>query len=398
MRLAFGVLLAGLAGVLVLAGQARPAGDAGPAFGVAEDASKYADDGGVAEYADMKAAGLTEVRWTLLYDPANPSQELPFLDRAVPQATAAGIDVVLSVYPATATAHPAKKFCSWVQSIAAAYPAITKFIVGNEVNATRFWAPQHTARDPLAGPRSYYTTLTTCYDALKAFNPAIDVIGLGLAPRSVDGNSTEPLDFIRALGRIYRSDTARSNPETGRPLMDELALHPYPNPNASPQPPPDKGYENPNFFGVSQLGRVKQAVWDAFNGTAQPTTVSAPALLRAAQDFSTLKFRIDEYAYQVAIPSAYAKLYTGRELSPVVSEANQAAYYAEAITKYLACDPSVSGVLFFHLIDESDLGRFQSGLERADGSHRPAFAAVADAVAQGCTGAIAAWKPLPARG
>jgi hypothetical protein len=37
---------------------------------------------------------------------------------------------------------------------------------------------------------------------------------------------------------------------------------------------------------------------------------------------------------------------------------------------------------FFHLVDETDLDRWQSGLERADGSHRPSYEAVKQVLAQ----------------
>ena len=76
-------------------------------WGVADDGSKYADDGGAWFYTQLKGANLTENRWTLSYDPANPTAitELPFLSRAAPKAQAAGIHVVLALYgrPATAT-------------------------------------------------------------------------------------------------------------------------------------------------------------------------------------------------------------------------------------------------------------------------------------------------------
>ena len=48
------------------------------------------------------------------------------------------------------------------------------FIIGNEVNATRFWSPQHTADDPDAGPRSYEKVLAACYSRLKAVSSEID--------------------------------------------------------------------------------------------------------------------------------------------------------------------------------------------------------------------------------
>jgi hypothetical protein len=61
----------------------------------------------------------------------------------------------------------------------------------------------------------------------------------------------------------------------------------------------------------------------------------------------------------------------------------------------LACDPAVTDVLFFHLIDEPDLRGFQSGLIRADGSHRPAYAAVQRAIAETggrCTSTMSEWR------
>jgi hypothetical protein len=351
------------------------------AFGVAEDAAKYAPDHGASIYASLNQLGMTIDRWTLTFggDPtAIPDQA--FLDQAVPAAQAAGIELIFSVYPATAPAPNPAAFCSWVGAIATRYPTVTHFIIGNEVNASRFWAPQHTAGDPDAGPRSYEQVLARCYDTLKAINPSIAVIGLGLAPRAVDASSTAPLDFIRAVGAIYRASGRTT------PLMDELAIHPYPNPNANPPPPPDQAaYQNPGFYGIPQLDRVKQAVYDAFNGTGQPTTLSGLGLL------------VDEIGYQTA-EVAGAHGYTGSESSPTVSEEEQAAYYARVVSRY-ACDPAVSGVLFFHLIDEQNLnttptsGGWQSGLERPDGTQKPSFASVQQAIAAGCTGAPVTWTP-----
>src|SRR5581483_4201888 len=118
----------------------------------------------------------------------------------------------------------------------------------------------------------------------------------------------------------------------------------------------------------------------------------------AAPQSRLLKLKIAEYAYQVAILAAYAHLYVGGETSTTVDETTQAAFYAKAIQSYLACDPSISVVLFFHLVDETDLGRFQSGLVRADRSRRPSFDAVTQAIQCGCTGAQSSWQPTHAFG
>ena len=323
---------------------------------------------------------MTETRWTATFD-GDPTSigDQAFLDRSVPAADTAGVDVILSLFPAQAQVPDPAVFCQWVGNVATRYPTVTKFIVGNEVNATRFWSPQHTAADPNAGPDTYEQTLAQCYDVLKAINPDIQVIGMGLAPRSVSASSTKPLDFIRAVGAAFRASHRTT------PIMDALAVHPYPNPNASPPPAPDRAaYEDPGFYGITQLDRVKQAAYDAFRGTPQPTTLNG------------LELVVDEIGYQsneTANPQ-----YTGVESSPTVSEQQQAAYYARVVQMY-ACDPTIADVLFFHLVDESNLnvlptsGGWQSGLEYPDGTPKPSFGAVQQAIATGCSGAQVTWSP-----
>jgi hypothetical protein len=61
----------------------------------------------------------------------------------------------------------------------------------------------------------------------------------------------------------------------------------------------------------------------------------------------------------------------------------------------LACDPSVESVLFFNLVDESNLDRWQSGLMRADWTRRPSYAIVKGALTAGqarCAGRQVAWR------
>ena len=367
---------------------AAPAPAAAPAsrqlplrVGVAEDAGKYAEDGGRAVARDLATLGMKEQRWTLQFDPARPTviAESDFLDRAVPVAAQNHIRIVLSLFQSKAAAPDPDAFCGWAVAVARRYTSIRTFIIGNEVNATRFWSPQHTDGDADAGPRSYLAVLTACYDALKAVSSDIDVIGMGLAPRSVDANSTKPLDFIRAVGRLYRA-SGRT-----KPIMDALAVHPYPNPNASPPPAPDAAaYQDAGFYGIPQLDRVKQAAFDAFDGTRQPGPLNGLSLV------------IDEVGYQTNTDGN--SQYTGKEGSPVVSDELQATYHARIVSLY-ACDPLVSDVLFFHLIDEAQRnpdatsGGWQSGLQRPNGEAKPSSDAVKAAIAAGCKGDTVAWVP-----
>ena len=123
--------------------------------------------------------------------------------------------------------------------------------------------------------------------------------------------------------------------------MDELAIHPYPNPN-SPTDAPSVGYGDARRFGIPDLARVKQAAYDAFNGTAQPTTISRRKPLRLL---------VDEVGWQVdttGLPNYY-----GRENVKTISPARQAQYLETMIGRYLACDPAVTDVLLFLLQDEA---------------------------------------------
>lgn len=349
--------------------------------GVADDAGKYAEDGGRAVARDLTALGMKQQRWTLQFDPTQPTviAESGFLDRAVPVAAQNQIRIVLSLFQSKAAAPDPDAFCGWAAAVAKRYSSIRAFIIGNEVNATRFWSPQHTTGDADSGPRSYLAVLAACYDALKAVNNDIAVIGMGLAPRAVDSNSTKPLDFIRTVGRLYRA-SGRT-----KPIMDALAVHPYPNPNANPPPAPDAAaYQDAGFYGIPQMDRVKQAAFDAFDGTAQPGPLQGLPLV------------IDEVGYQTGTDGN--SQYNGKEGSPVVSDEQQAIYHARIVSLF-ACDPLISDVFFFQLIDEAQRnpdatsGGWQSGLQRPNGEAKPSFSAVKTAIAAGCQGSTVAWTP-----
>jgi hypothetical protein len=165
--------------------------------------------------------------------------------------------------------------------------------------------------------------------------------------------------------------------------MDELAHHPYPDRDRDPLM---KGYRWPNA-GIPNLGRIKQAFWDAFRGTGQPTFAERRAR-------GSLTFRLDEVGWQVDVVTAANASYHGRENIRPTDENSQARIYGEAI-RYLACDASVRSILFFLLRDEADLDRWQAGLVRADGSRRPSFDAVRATFAQTCgrcAGQMRSWR------
>jgi hypothetical protein len=222
------------------------------------------------------------------------------------------------------------------------------------------------------------------------------VIGVGLSPRgndnprAVSNVSTSPVRFIAALGAAYRA--------SGRtePIMDAFSFHPYPNANSDG---PYVGYAWPKA-GMPNLDRIKQALWDAFNHTKQMHIETG------------LPLWLDEVGWQV--PTDGSDAYTGVENVPTIGEEGQAAFHA-SVVRLAACDPQVEALHFFHWIDETDRGGFQSGAFRADGTRRRAFDAIAQAIADTnggtfCPGSAVTWKhrlsvvgavaklaPLPAR-
>lgn len=361
----------------------------GAEIGANDDTGKYAPDGGAVFYAQMAALGLRETVITTRYLPSEPGviQDEALLDRTIPLALAAGLRVSLAVYPypprevEAGLATPAG-FAAQLTALAERYPDVRRYVLMNEPNQPAFLRPQFDAAGNNVSAAVAGRFLAAGYDALKAVDPDILVIGVGLSPRGNDrptapsNVSTSPVRFLAALGRWYRA--------SGRlqPLMDGLSFHPYPK---SALDPPERGYPWPNA-GFADLDRIKQALWDAFHDTAQPTTVDG------------LRLFLDEVGWQVdtsALPG-----YTGIENVAVTDEATQAAIYGRLV-RAAACDPDIGGVDIFGFYDDTprDSG-FQSALHRLDGTARAAAGAVREAIAEtaagGCRSARAPWRPAQA--
>jgi hypothetical protein len=408
-------------------------------FGVSDDHGKYADDGGAWFFSEMAGVGLKLNKMTVNWDPANPAviAEKPFLDRAIPEATKRGIRVSLGVHigkarAITRSSTAIDEFTEFLKLLARTYPEVTEIVVGNEPNLTRFWQPQFDRSGKGVSGAAFAGLLARSYDALKEANPNITVVGIGLSPRGNDmpkaksNISTSPVKFIRDLGRGYRA-MARA-----KPIMDVFGFHPYPGRDRDSLA---KGYRWPNA-GVANLDRIKQAIWDAFDGTGQPTFAEGPAIrleepppgdvpdippplpvppvppgtpvdpvppdpgppseppAEEPPGPPPLTFKLDEVGWQVAVRRDARSAYYGRESIKPTDERTQAKIYRDLVQQ-LSCDPSVRQVLFFGLIDEPNLDRWQAGLIRADRSRRPSYGTVQGALAEtaeGCMGAQAVWR------
>jgi hypothetical protein len=352
--------------------------------GANDDGALFEADGGAAFYARMAGLGLHETVIPVRFRPSAPDA-IPMqdaLDKAVASAVGAGLRVVFAVYPypprelEAGLGSPAA-FAAWLTQVARRYPQVRQFVVGNEPNQPAFLRPQFGADGRNASAAVAGAYLAAGYDALKAVDPSIRVIGVGLSPRGNDAPhapsniSTSPVRFLAALGQWYRASGRTA------PLMDGFSFHPYPNRATDALA---TGYAWPSA-GFANLDRVKQALWDAFHGTAQPTTVDG------------LKLYLDEVGWQVDTSGLSG--YSGAENVPVTTELVQASVYGELVRE-AACDPDVAEVNIFGFRDDGLRTGFQAGLLHADGTPRASAEAVQQAIAEtalGCAGVPVVWAP-----
>ena len=366
-RLLAATLLA-VAAAAILAAAPRAA-----VIGVNEDETKT----NTSLYAQIASAGLKQNVLSVTWQQGSglSSGQQTVIRSAISAGQAQGVKIVLAIYPAVGQAarfgDPANKaeFIAFVTNTLRSFPQVKDVVIGNEPNRTLFMSP--------VNPAYFAELLGDAYDAVKAVDPSIKVLGAGLSPRgSGDGKSLFPPQFIKGMGDWYRtSDRAKA----GKPLMDTFSFHPYPFPEDKA---PDKPSDWPTI-GMADLDRLKQALHDAFVGTPQKTPANG------------LTIDLDELAYQV--PTSGKGGYTRFETVEVVDEATQANYYAQIINQ-VACDPVISSLSFFHFVDEGPRDRFQSGFLDLQRNARPVLAAVKDAIAATsggtkCNGTPDDWKP-----
>jgi hypothetical protein len=362
---------------------ALPAQAAGPTMtlGAAEDVVRSPDlVTAKAKMAQLRLAGFTAVRVTSNWAPgltAPTSQELSVLRNVEAAARLSGVKVYVSVYNVGSRTTPLdpvdqEQFARYSAALAGALPSFDDVIVGNEPNLNRFWLPQFTAEGDNASAPAYLSLLGRTYDALKAVDPRLRVWGGALAPRGGDRPggarpTSSPTAFIQTMGTAYRA--------SGRtlPVMDGLAIHPYPD-NSSQSP----GFPHPRSttIGLADYDKLVALLGTAFDGTPQPG--------------STLPILYDEFGIESVIPDGKRELYSGNEPATTkpVDESKQAAAYDLGL-RLAFCQPNVAGVLLFHSHDEKALLSWQSGVYYADGSPKASLTTVRDSLDRMRGGSIA---------
>jgi hypothetical protein len=319
------------------------------------------------------------LRMTVIWSPGEETiagDELVALQNASASTQLDGVRLILSIYPRDSRTTPLSsrargEFANYAASIARRFPAITDFVVGNEPNLNLFWMPQFGAGGADLAARSYELLLAATYDALKSVSADVNVIGGALSPRGQDKAQSarqthSPTVFIKDLGAAYR-DTGRR-----RPIMDMFAIHPYLIPSLLP---PSFAHPKTTTIGIADYPKLVRLLTHAFAGTAQRG--------------ETLPIVYDEFGYQTQIPTRKRPLYThlgAPAAADAISEALQATYYRQAFA-LAACQPTVAGLLIFHVADERDARGWQSGVYYSNGTPKSSLAAVRDGAlaAQGGT-------------
>jgi hypothetical protein len=104
-----------------------------------------------------------------------------------------------------------------------------------------------------------------------------------------------------------------------------------------------------------------------------------------AQRGSTLPILYDEFGVQTRAEPVKRSIYTNAarpSAGDAVDEQTQGRYYRQAL-QLVACQPTVVGLLFFHVSDEADLDRWQSGVYYADDTPKTSLPTVREAARGG---------------
>jgi hypothetical protein len=351
------------------------------AIGALEDGVKWSDP----KLADEKVAFATRANFNALdittaWAPGqtqpDPS-ELALLRGVADATNKADIQLLITVYAARPRSAPMTpeqqdQYAQFMASLARSLPSVDGYAVWNEPNLNSFWLYQFDESGNDIAATAYEALLAKTYDALKAVNPKLKVYGGNLAPRGFDDADSprpthSPTQFIKDLGTAYR--------QSGRtkPIMDVFALHPYQTRSSIPPGEPHTG----KSLGFGDYDKLVSLLGTAFDGTAQPG--------------SKLAIAYTEYGVQSIIPPSAQEPYTNLQ-SPLgkdaVSEATQAEYYRQAF-ELAACQENVIAVYIFHLFDEADLNRWQSGPYYTDTKTKSSLDAIAEAAKKARQGKLA---------
>jgi len=343
------------AALAALAAVAAPAAraDATAQYGIQDDAWLMNGPGTLADRtAVLHRLGVKLVRLTLRWDavarsrpsaprdPGDPAYDWTAYGTVLDALHADRISVLLSVYGSPGWAnggHGANWLPTGTDAGDFAYAASKEFpwvhlwTAWNEPNTRVFSVP--------VSPSLYVThVLNPVYAGLHAASGANLVAGGVTSPRQPPSGMS-PAAFAAGM----RAAHAR---------LDAYAQNPYPR---APTETPFRTSCACTDWTMARLPEIRAEV---------------------TRDFGPKPIWLTEYGYQTNPPDPILG----------VSPARQAAYVGEAALRVWD-QPGVTVLIQFLVQDQPQVGGWQSGLLRLDLSQRPAFDAVKQAIAAGCTGA-----------
>jgi hypothetical protein len=354
-------------------------------MGAAEDEGRNADPAVARTKMELaKAAGFDTIRITAVWSPGQsvvPPDQLQALQAIAASGTFLGIRVFATVMPYGSRATPLTatartQFARFAADVVRRVPTIREYIIGNEPNLNRYWLPQFGPNGEDVAAPAYVQLLARTYDLMKAADRGVFIIGGSVSPRGIDRPGTgrdthSPTAFITDMGTAYRAMNRK------RPIMDGFSFHPY---GENSSTPPTFAHGTGTSLGLADYPKLVALLGKAFNGTPQKG--------------SKLPIVYDEYGVDSQIPDPKRRFYGGREPATTkpVTEGVQAAYYKEAL-QMAACQPTVRGFLIFHVTDETDYNRWQSGVYYADGTPKSSRVFVKQAMREIRAGAYECGEP-----
>jgi hypothetical protein len=339
-------LIIGLAAFAVLFGgqlvRAEPAA-ASPSirYGIQDDAWLAYGPGTLSERVErLRELGVGIVRFTLPWneiaptrpadpsDPDDPAYEWSPYEAVLKELRAARIETVLTIVGAPRWANGGQtsnwaprvsgSFGAFASAAATQFPWVKRWLIWNEPNQRRWLRP--------ASASTYVRTLLNpAYAAIHDVTPDALVAGGVTAPRGGSGG-VSPVAFIRGMW-------------VAGARLDAYAHHPYPlRPDETPSA---GGCDHCETITMATLGRLDREVTRAWGDK---------------------RIWLTEYAYQTNPPDRFLG----------VSYALQSRYLADAALRaYLA--PKVDMLIHYLVVDEPDIGRWQSGLYTVGGREKPAL-------------------------
>jgi hypothetical protein len=354
-------------------------------MGAAEDEGRNADPTVATSKLQLaKAAGFDTIRVTAVWrrgDSVVPADQLTALQSIASAGDGQGIRIVATIMnfgssTTPLTAVDRTQFARFAANLVRRVPEIREYIIGNEPNLNRYWLPQFGPTGEDVAATAYVQLLARTYDAMKAADKRVFINGGSVSPRGIDRPGTgrdthSPTAFIRDMGAAYRALNRK------RPIMDGFAFHPY---GESSSTPPTFAHLTGTSIGLADYNKLIGLLGHAFDGTPQKG--------------STLPIVYDEYGVDSQIPDGKRRFYKGTEPATTkpVSETVQASYYREAL-QMAACQPTVRGFLIFHVTDETDFNRWQSGVYYADGTPKSSRPWVKQVMSEIRSGAVDCGEP-----